>query len=318
MGDRRPDGPRLRARRHRRPHHADRRGPAARGRALAPAAATNPAVVSYDPAYGYEIAHIVKDGLRRMYGGRSARREHLSTTSPCTTSRTSSRQPEDLDVEGLLKGMYMLSPAADGRRRRAAQLLASGVGGAVGAGGAAAARPGLGRRRRRLVGDQLDRAEPGRPALRASRLLDPGRSARCRTSPRCWRAPGPGDRHQRLAAGGAEPDPALGAGRLRRPRRRRFRLLRHPGGRPAALPHRRSVGRDPAPAPAGGARRDRPVRARSGDREVRLHNVAAGTTGSTGGEADPSFGGDQESWGYDSRRDPQLFLDRCKGAGRFA
>src|SRR5207253_5169470 len=32
-------------------------------------ASTNPAVVTYDPAYAYEIAHIVRDGLRRMYGG---------------------------------------------------------------------------------------------------------------------------------------------------------------------------------------------------------------------------------------------------------
>ena len=31
-------------------------------------AATNPAVVSYDPAWAFEIAHIVRDGLRRMYG----------------------------------------------------------------------------------------------------------------------------------------------------------------------------------------------------------------------------------------------------------
>ncbi|HEX8970001.1 MAG TPA: pyruvate dehydrogenase (acetyl-transferring), homodimeric type, partial [Oryzihumus sp.] len=31
-------------------------------------ASTNPAVVSYDPAYAYEIATIVEDGLRRMYG----------------------------------------------------------------------------------------------------------------------------------------------------------------------------------------------------------------------------------------------------------
>ncbi len=61
-------------------------------------AATMPHVVAYDPAYGYEIGHIVKDGLRRMYGGggdnprpdRSAARTS-STTSPCTTSRTSSR-----------------------------------------------------------------------------------------------------------------------------------------------------------------------------------------------------------------------------------
>ncbi|NCW42371.1 MAG: pyruvate dehydrogenase (acetyl-transferring), homodimeric type, partial [Actinobacteria bacterium] len=31
---------------------------------------TNPAVISYDAAYGYEIAHIVKAGFERMYGGK--------------------------------------------------------------------------------------------------------------------------------------------------------------------------------------------------------------------------------------------------------
>src|ERR1700740_1323020 len=31
-------------------------------------AATNPAVVAYDPAYAFETAYIVEDGLRRMYG----------------------------------------------------------------------------------------------------------------------------------------------------------------------------------------------------------------------------------------------------------
>ncbi|HZE18220.1 MAG TPA: pyruvate dehydrogenase (acetyl-transferring), homodimeric type, partial [Mycobacterium sp.] len=31
-------------------------------------AATNPAVVSYDPAFAYEIAHIVESGLARMFG----------------------------------------------------------------------------------------------------------------------------------------------------------------------------------------------------------------------------------------------------------
>ncbi|NBO09804.1 MAG: pyruvate dehydrogenase (acetyl-transferring), homodimeric type, partial [Actinobacteria bacterium] len=34
-------------------------------------ASTNPAVVSYDPAFAYEIGHIFKDGLRRMYGEHS-------------------------------------------------------------------------------------------------------------------------------------------------------------------------------------------------------------------------------------------------------
>ena len=30
-------------------------------------AATNPAVVHYDPAFAHEVAHIMQDGLRRMY-----------------------------------------------------------------------------------------------------------------------------------------------------------------------------------------------------------------------------------------------------------
>ena len=32
------------------------------------AAATNPAIRSYDPAYAYEIAHIMQHGLETMYG----------------------------------------------------------------------------------------------------------------------------------------------------------------------------------------------------------------------------------------------------------
>ena len=31
-------------------------------------AATNPAVVHYDPAFGYEVGHIMRSGLERMYG----------------------------------------------------------------------------------------------------------------------------------------------------------------------------------------------------------------------------------------------------------
>ena len=53
-------------------------------------AATNPAVVAYDPAFAYEIAHIVESGLRRMFGGRTRRTS--STTSRSTTSRTCSRR----------------------------------------------------------------------------------------------------------------------------------------------------------------------------------------------------------------------------------
>ena len=44
-------------------------------------AATNPAVVHYDPAHAYEVAHIMQDGLRRMYtverGAPRGRGRHL-------------------------------------------------------------------------------------------------------------------------------------------------------------------------------------------------------------------------------------------------
>ena len=59
----------LPARRHRRAHHAARRGPAAPGRpqpraGLAPC----PPCQAYDPAFAYEMATIVQHGIRRMYG----------------------------------------------------------------------------------------------------------------------------------------------------------------------------------------------------------------------------------------------------------
>ena len=44
-------------------------------------AATNPAVVAYDPAFSFEIAHIVRDGLRRMYGGDDGRARRARTSS---------------------------------------------------------------------------------------------------------------------------------------------------------------------------------------------------------------------------------------------
>ena len=92
-------------------------------------ASTNPAVVSYDPAYGYEIGHIVRDGLRRMYGeGASANESARNLMYYITVYNEPILQPaepEELDVEGLLKGIYLAAPATiDGPRT---QLLASGV-----------------------------------------------------------------------------------------------------------------------------------------------------------------------------------------------
>ncbi len=88
-------------------------------------ASTNPAVVSYDPAFAYEVGHIVKDGLRRMYGENSENVYYYLTVY--NEPYMQPEEPEKLDVEGLLKGIYLYSPAPK-RSKKTVQLLASGVG----------------------------------------------------------------------------------------------------------------------------------------------------------------------------------------------
>ncbi|MHA7179326.1 transketolase-like TK C-terminal-containing protein, partial [Arthrobacter sp. MDB2-24] len=92
-------------------------------------ASTNPAVITYDPAFGYEIGHIVRDGLNRMYGDIGDKPESFRNVMYYLTVYNEPfvqpAEPEELDVEGLLKGIYLLKPAkVDGPRT---QLLASGV-----------------------------------------------------------------------------------------------------------------------------------------------------------------------------------------------
>jgi pyruvate dehydrogenase E1 component len=86
-------------------------------------ASTNPACVAYDPAYGYEIAHIVEDGLRRMYGENAEDVFYYLTVYNEPISQPA--EPEDVDVEGILKGLYRLKAGAAGTIP--AQILASGV-----------------------------------------------------------------------------------------------------------------------------------------------------------------------------------------------
>jgi pyruvate dehydrogenase E1 component len=91
-------------------------------------ASTNPAAVVYDPAYAYEIGHIVKDGLRRMYGEDPENVFYYLTVYNEPMQQPA--EPQDLDVEGVLRGMYRLAPAPEapgGGERPRTQILASGV-----------------------------------------------------------------------------------------------------------------------------------------------------------------------------------------------
>ena len=89
-------------------------------------ASTMPHVVHYDPAYGYEIRHIVRAGIERMYGPDHGQdRDVIYYLTVYNEPILQPAEPTDVDIEGILKGIYLLAPAqGDGPR---AQILASGV-----------------------------------------------------------------------------------------------------------------------------------------------------------------------------------------------
>ena len=87
-------------------------------------AATNPAVVHYDPAFAYEISHIMKSGLERMYGPDAENVIFYLTVYNEPVSQP--KEPDGVDVEGILRGFHKVHTAdGDGPR---VQLMASGVG----------------------------------------------------------------------------------------------------------------------------------------------------------------------------------------------
>ncbi|MFI5755398.1 pyruvate dehydrogenase (acetyl-transferring), homodimeric type [Streptomyces sp. NPDC051569] len=92
-------------------------------------ASTNPAALNYDPAFAYEIAVIVKDGLRRMYGHSDpAQNENVFYyLTVYNEPKPQPAMPEGIE-EGILKGLYRFkegTPAAPDAPRT--QLLASGT-----------------------------------------------------------------------------------------------------------------------------------------------------------------------------------------------
>jgi pyruvate dehydrogenase E1 component len=95
-------------------------------------ASANPACVAYDPAFAFEIAHIVRDGLRRMYGqpqdgSAVSASDVFYYLTVYNEPIVQPAEPADLDVAGLLKGLYRYSPALNVEGRPRAQVLASGV-----------------------------------------------------------------------------------------------------------------------------------------------------------------------------------------------
>ena len=229
-------------------------------------AATNPAVVSYDPAFAYEIAYIVESGLARMFGENPENVYFYITIY--NEPYVQPPEPDNFDPEGVLRGIYRYHTATE-RRANKAQILASGVSmpAALKAAEMLAAewdvaadvwsvtswgelnRDGIEVEKQKL-------RHPDRPAgvPYVTQVLSEALAG-------CHRA---GDRRIGLDARGSRADPAVGARHLRHAGHRRVRLLRHPARRAALLQHRRRVAGGRGARGAGARRRDRPVGAGRG------------------------------------------------------
>jgi len=88
------------------------------------AATTVPNLLAYEPAYAYELAVIVADGLKRMYQEGEDLFYYISLHNE---DYSHPAMPEDpAVVEGILRGMYKVRPGATGHKHKA-QILGAGA-----------------------------------------------------------------------------------------------------------------------------------------------------------------------------------------------
>jgi pyruvate dehydrogenase E1 component len=132
-----------------------------------------PNLVSYDPAYAYEIAVIIEDGIRRMY------KDGESIFYYLTLMNENYEMPAMPDgvTEGILKGMYRFRASDKKKAKARAQLLGSGAILNEGRQGLAHPRRQVRRGDRRLERDELSGAVPGWSRDRAVESPASGREA---------------------------------------------------------------------------------------------------------------------------------------------
>jgi len=82
-----------------------------------------PTLVSYDPAFAYELAIIIEDGIRRMYADQEPVFYYLTVTN----EPYAMPQMPDNARDGILKGLYRFRWASTETAKHRAQLLASGA-----------------------------------------------------------------------------------------------------------------------------------------------------------------------------------------------
>ena len=84
-----------------------------------------PNCLSYDPAFAYELAVIIQDGIRRMYGEGESVFYYLTVMNEAYEMAA---MPDGPGVrEGIVKGLYKCAAAPSGKGKLRAQLLGSGA-----------------------------------------------------------------------------------------------------------------------------------------------------------------------------------------------
>ena len=255
-------------------------------------AATNPAVVHYDPAFAYEVSHIMQDGLRADVRRRRAPARRGRHLLPHRLQRA------DRPAHGARRRRRRGHPARPlprGLAGRAARARASSCSPPASAipwvdeapgscsprSGASPPTPGRSPRgtswpATRVAAEEWNLLNPDRGPAHAVRHRQARRTPRARSSrspTTC--APCPADR-------------PLGPGRLPRARHRRLRLRRHPPGRPPLLPRRRRVGRRPGPAGPRRRRRGRREQVQRGLRQATASTTRPPSAASSRRAATPS------------------------------
>jgi pyruvate dehydrogenase E1 component len=85
-------------------------------------ASTNPSVLSYDPSWAFEVAVIVREGLRRMYDESEDLIYYLAVYNEPYVQPA---MPKGVE-EGILKGLYRFKPSEKKKAKLRAQILGSG------------------------------------------------------------------------------------------------------------------------------------------------------------------------------------------------
>jgi pyruvate dehydrogenase E1 component len=88
-------------------------------------AGTNPGIRAYDPAYGYEMAHIVRTALEQMYGPDSTDPNVMYYITVYNEPMHQPAEPENVDIDGIVRGLYRLSEGLGSGPK--VQLFGSGV-----------------------------------------------------------------------------------------------------------------------------------------------------------------------------------------------